>query len=220
MSQARVIKLVRPTKIEYIRLVKRLALAKRVHRILRDKFTMLIKDFQVYLRDAKKARYDANIKAAYVSEAIKLAVAMHGVEQLENIASQSRATLTVYLGTSNVMGVRVPSMEYKLDAPKEGSYPLVQTSSYVDDLYKKMLNYLKTLVELAENEKALNLIASDLMRTKRKVNALEHVLIPRLAATIRYLRLRFDELERENIVRLKRVKSILARRGGLGGIGR
>ncbi|RLG76937.1 MAG: V-type ATP synthase subunit D [Thermoprotei archaeon] len=208
MSQ-QVLRISRPTKLELIRLRRRLAVARRLHRILRDRLTILMQEFLVVLRKLYNERERLHKLLEDVYADYRLAVAMHGVAELLATISPASTDTKVVAASRNVAGVRVPMVEVENYPPRN---PLVPPSLVPLELRKREV--LDSLTRVAELEKELILLGREMERTKRRVNMLEHVLIPRIERTIRYLMMKFEEREREEKVRLKRVKTVLARRRG------
>ncbi len=206
---------VRPTKIELIRLRRRLKLAKRIHRILRERLTILVAEFLNSVRQVVDERKDIVklLERGYASES--LIRMFHSAGELDNIARTSPKVIEVYAAMKNIMGVRAPFIDYKkVEEYEELKTPisLGSTSIALEITRKTFMEILEKVLELAEHEKTLDLLSKEIARTRRRVNILEHVIIPRLEATIKYLEMMFDEREREEKTRLKRVKAVLSRR--------
>ena len=206
---------VRPTKIELIRLRRRLKLAKRIHRILRERLTILVAEFLNSVRQVVDERKDIVklLERGYASES--LIRIFHSAGELDNIARTSPKVIEVYAAMKNIMGVRAPFIDYRrVEEYEELKTPisLGSTSIALEITRKTFMEILEKVLELAEHEKTLDLLSKEIARTRRRVNILEHVIIPRLEATIKYLEMMFDEREREEKTRLKRVKAVLSRR--------
>ena len=206
---------VRPTKIELIRLRRRLKLAKRIHRILRERLTILVAEFLNSVRQVVDERKDIVklLERGYASES--LIRMFHSAGELDNIARTSPKVIEVYAAMKNIMGVRAPFIDYRrVEEYEELKTPisLGSTSIALEITRKTFMEILEKVLELAEHEKTLDLLSKEIARTRRRVNILEHVIIPRLEATIKYLEMMFDEREREEKTRLKRVKAVLSRR--------
>ncbi|MEM0066424.1 MAG: V-type ATP synthase subunit D [Sulfolobales archaeon] len=204
MSSGDIIKISRPTKIELIRLRRRLILARRLHRILRDRLTLLVQEFYIALRKVLELRRKFNEILLEVYQSYYNTLRIHGYEYLDSISSSVAVDLRVVAGTRNAVGVSVPMLELR-DVPQ--SSPLIPIESYRVQLRRREL--LELTVLLAEYEKSLVLLGSEIARTRRKVMMLEKVLIPRIMKTIAYLKMKFDEMEREEKVRLMRTKAML-----------
>jgi V/A-type H+-transporting ATPase subunit D len=206
MSSGEIIKISRPTKIELIRLRRRLVLAKRLHRILRDRLTLLVQEFYIALRRACELRTKLNSLLAEIYPSYYSALRIHGYEHLELVSNDTATGVEIFASTRNAMGVIVPMLELR------GTY--LSSIILPIELYEVQLRraeFLETVVLLAEYERALVLLGTEIARTRRKVMMLEKILIPRIMRTIAYLKMKFDEMEREEKVRMLRTKSFLER---------
>ncbi|MCC6014587.1 MAG: V-type ATP synthase subunit D [Desulfurococcaceae archaeon] len=206
MSSGEIIKISRPTKIELIRLRRRLVLARRLHRILRDRLTLLVQEFYIALRRAYELRAKLNSLLSEIYPSYYSTLRIHGYEHLELVSSDTATGVEVSASTRNAMGVVVPMLELRGTYPSSAILPI--------ELYGvqlKRVEFLETVVLLAEYEKALVLLGAEIARTRRKVTMLEKILIPRIMRTIAYLKMKFDEMEREEKVRMLRTKSFLER---------
>lgn len=206
MSSGDIIKISRPTKIELIRLRRRLILARRLHRILRDRLTLLVQEFYIALRRAFELRKRINEILAEVYPSYYSTLRIHSYEFVDSVSGSVASDLRVFAGVRNTVGVPVPMLELR-DVPR--SSPLIPIESYRIQLRRREL--LELMVLLAEYEKSLVLIGGEIARTRRKVMMLEKVLIPRIIRTIAYLKMKFDEMEREEKVRMMKTKAMLER---------
>ncbi len=202
------IKLARPTKIELIRLRRRLTLASRIRRIVKDRVAILIMEFLDIARQtvATKRRLLEDMSQGYSS--LTVAAGYHGYVALEKEFLASKRDLAVVAGQRNIGGVRIPALELE-EGEAGGGYSLADTSAWVDQAARHSSKALGTIVELAELQRSLELLGREINRTKRIVNALEYLIIPSLEETIKYLYMKFEERDREEKARLKRVKVIL-----------
>ena len=201
---------VRPTKIELVRLKRRLKLSSRVQKIVKDRLSILTMEFLQTARDTVQAKKHAIDAMNQAYKAMTVASGYHGYVALQKELVACEADITVAAGPRNVAGVRLPSLE--LNEPPGGlrGYNLTQTSSLVDSASDTSREALRAIIELAELQRALELLGAEINRTKRITNALEYILIPSLQATIRFLAMKFEERDREEKARLKRVKALLA----------
>ena len=202
---------VRPTKIELVKLKRRLALAQRVQKIVKDRLSILTMEFLQTAREiveVKRKLVDA-FSEAY--QALSIATGYHGYIALEKELIASETDLRITAGSRNIAGVRIPSFELgEVRSPMRG-YNLLDTSSWLDHAAQLSEKCLKTTIELAELQRSLELLGMEINRTKRITNALEYMIIPALQVTIKYLNMKFEERDREEKARLKRVKVLLAR---------
>lgn len=208
MSQ-QILRLARPTKIELIRLRRRLATARRLHRVLRDRLLILTQELVALYREIVESRlriHEEIIRCEKELVRTSSYVAPWIFEEFSNVRIKS---FSVVLGSRIVAGVRLPLLEHEV---VEGhydpsAYPI--TLKEVSECYEGVL---RNIIRLAETEISLLEVGREVQKVKRKVNALENLIIPRLRATIKYLRMKFEEREREDKVRRKRIKQILTRK--------
>lgn len=202
---------VRPTKIELVKLKRRLALAQRVQKIVKDRLSILTMEFLQTARDTAEARRKLLADFAKLYGALSLAAGYHGYLALEKELLATEADLKVAAGARNVAGVRIPSLELAGGGRQMRGYSLVDTSSWLDRAAQLSEESLRAITELAELQRSFELLAAEINRTKRISNALEYIVIPSLQVTINYLNMKFEERDREEKARLKRVKVLVAR---------
>jgi V/A-type H+-transporting ATPase subunit D len=204
---------VRPTKIELVKLKRRLFLARRVQKIVKDRLSILTMEFLQTARDAVEAQIKLLDGSSRLYKAVSIAGGYHGYIAMERELIASEADLKVAVGSRNIAGVRIPSFELTGNPEKFEMmrYSLVDTSSWLDHAALLSKECLRAIVELAELQRDFELLAMEINRTKRITNALEYVIIPGLQATINYLSMKFEERDREEKARLKRVKVLIAR---------
>ncbi len=202
-----IIRLPRPTKIELIRLRRRLSIARRLHRILRDRLTFLLQEFYVVLKKAYDTRSKLNRLLSETYYYYYIAVSIHGLEHLNITSSTTAKGIYIITGTRNVMGVPAPMIELTTIPMNSAILPIE-----VSIIQNKRKEILETLIRLAEYEKELINLGREISRIRRIVTMLEKVLIPRILKTIMYLTMKFDEMEREEKVRSLKIKVLLAQR--------
>jgi V/A-type H+/Na+-transporting ATPase subunit D len=202
---ARMLK-VRPTKIELVKLQRRLALSQRVHKILKDRLAILTTEFIASARRAITARERMAGSVRRAMTAAGVAEGFHGRLQLEPALADSQGGATVKSGTRNLAGTRVPQLRLLLPERRLPPYDLVLSSSMVDDAADAGREALSAIIVLAELDRTLELLGMEIQRTKRISNALEYVVVPALERTIRALSMKFEERDREEKARLKHIK--------------
>jgi V/A-type H+-transporting ATPase subunit D len=204
---------VRPTKIELVKLKRRLSLAQRVQKIVKDRLSILTMEFLQTARDTVDAERKLVDESSRLYKALSIAAGYHGYIALERDLIASEADSKVIVGSRNIAGVRIPSFELAGDPDKAEmrGYSLVDTSSWLDRAAQLSEECLRAIVELAELQRSFESLAMEINRTKRITNALEYIIIPGLQATISYLNMKFEERDREEKARLKRVKVLVAR---------
>lgn len=203
----------RLTKIELIRMRKRLTLASKIRRILKDRLSILVMEFLQIAHETVEARQnmDNHFKSAYTS--LSITAGYHGYIALGKELSGAERELEIVSGSRNIAGTKVPLLEMKDTGKKRDGYSQVDTSSYLDRTSQLAEKCLEALVTLAELQSTLEILGKEINRTKRIVNALEYMVIPNLEQTIRFLNMKFEERDREEKARLKQVKLILENKG-------
>lgn len=202
---------VRPTKIELVKLKRRLSLAKRVQKIVKDRLSILTMEFLQTARDTAEAKRRSLDEFSKLYKALSIAAGYHGYMALEKELLASEADPRIAAGSRNVAGVRIPSLELVGNGRKMRRYNLTDTSSWLDRAAQLSEESLRAIAELAELQRSFELLAAEINRTKRISNALEYIVIPSLQVTINYLNMKFEERDREEKARLKRVKVLVAR---------
>jgi V/A-type H+-transporting ATPase subunit D len=201
---------VRPTKIELVKLKRRLSLAQRVQKIVKDRLSILTMEFLQTARDTSDAKRKLLDEFSELYKALSVAAGYHGYMALEKELIATEADLKTTAGSRNVAGVRIPSFELMVNAKSTIGYSLADTSSWLDRTAQLSEESLRAIVEFAEFQRSFDLLAMEINRTKRITNALEYIVIPALQATIGYLNMKFEERDREEKARLKRVKVLVA----------
>ena len=203
---------VTPTRMELTRLKKKLVTATRGHKLLKDKRDELMRQFLDLVREnmALREKVEAVIKTANKNFVIARA-GMSG-ETLRTALMMPKQSVELRVGEKNVMSVDIPVFETKTrtaDANDIYSYGFAFTSSDLDGAVKSLADILPDMLKLAETEKACQLMASEIEKTRRRVNALEHVIIPETRENIRYITMKLDENERSSQIRLMKVKDMM-----------
>ena len=201
---------VNPTRMELSRLKKRLKTASRGHKLLKDKRDEMVRRFMIYIRRDKELRERVERELSRVMGRFAIAEASMGAAAVSEALLVPARRAEVTTGERNIMSVRVPSIAYagtteSADLP----YGFAFTSSELDGAVLDLASILPLLIELAEVEKTCCMLADEIEKTRRRVNALEHVMIPELETTIRYISMKLDENERGNLNRLMKVKEMM-----------
>jgi V/A-type H+-transporting ATPase subunit D len=211
---AEILQNVKPTRMELLKLRKRIKLADKGHRLLKEKRDALISEFMVVIKEYREARknVEENLKIAFYN--LLMAEVLLGSRDIEQIAGITLRDIDLDFTTKNIMGVPVPIM--KIDnlvrRINERGYGFLSTNAKLDDAAKNFEESLSVIVRLAEVEESVRRIAQEVEKTKRRVNALEYIVIPRLKATIKHIEMRMEEIERESFMRLKKIKASLEAR--------
>ncbi|MBU1120586.1 MAG: V-type ATP synthase subunit D [archaeon] len=199
---------INPTRSELIKLNKRIKLASAGHALLKRKRDGLIQEFFKVLEEAKKTKSELgdNYKKAKLS--IDLARAVDGTIPVKSASLALKHKADIQVKTRNVMGVVVPEVrsDHEVKAFQERGYGIIGTSSYIDDAAEGYEVLLKNIITAAEIENTLRKLLVEIDKTKRRVNALEFRVIPGMQESAAFIRMRLEEMEREDIFRLKRIK--------------
>lgn len=200
---------VNPTRMELIKTKERIALAKKGHKLLKQKRDALILEFFKILKKAQDLRGELSAKMKEAYPAVFIAGTYHGVHQLGSVSMNLRKEIDIDIDVKNVMGVKIPYIETKMDAPhflSRPNYSVASTSAKIDRTVELFDDVLKLVIKLAESETAMKKLILEIEKTKRRVNALEFVVIPQLDETKRLISFRLDEMERDSFVSLKSIK--------------
>ena len=203
---------VNPTRMELTRLKGRLRTAQRGHKLLKDKRDELMKQFMEVVREdlALRQKVEQSLARAYGS--FTVASALMSPEMLEQALLCPKQSVSLETGTENVMSVEVPRYEFKLASEDGGDiypYGFATTSGELDGAVEALSGVLQDMLRLAEIEKTSQLLAEEIEKTRRRVNALEYVKIPQMEEAIQYITMKLDENERSATIRLMKVKDML-----------
>jgi V/A-type H+-transporting ATPase subunit D len=197
---------------ELTRLKKKLVTASRGHKLLKDKRDELMRQFLDMARENMELRkkVEAGIKAANTNFVI--AKAGMNEQTLSTALMAPKQEVRIALGDRNVMSVDIPVYDYKTKSANSNdiySYGFAFTSGELDDAVKSLSDILPDMLRLAEVEKSCQMLAAEIEKTRRRVNALEHVIIPETREGIKYISMKLDENERSTQVRLMKVKDMM-----------
>jgi len=203
---------VNPTRMELTQLKRKLGIAMRGHKLLKDKRDELMRQFLDLVRENKvlRERVEQGIQSA--NKNFVLARAVMSDETLKTAFLAPKQEVFLETDVKNVMSVEIPQFHYKTrtsDANDIYSYGFAFTSADLDDAVKSLADILPDMLKLAECEKACQMMATEIEKTRRRVNALEHVMIPEMQENIRYITMKLDENERSTQVRLMKVKDMM-----------
>ena len=203
---------VNPTRMELTRLKKKLVTATRGHKLLKDKRDELMRQFLDQVRENKTLReqVEAGIQAANKNFLLARAGMQDEVLNTALLTPKQRVSLDYTL--ENVMSVEIPKFTFHTRTPDKNdifSYGFAFTSSDLDGAVQSLSDIFPAMLQLAEREKACQLMAAEIEKTRRRVNALEHVVIPRLQENIKYISMKLDENERSTQIRLMKVKDMM-----------
>lgn len=193
------------TRMELLRLKNRMRLAERGHDLLKEKRDSLIMEFFNAIAEIKEAREKVETDLEQAFSAITKAKMVMGPSEVVEFARSSRVQSNLSISTRSMMGVLVPVLSVEQHTP-DMPYSLPDSSAQLDVMAVKFKEALKSIVRLAEIDSTVKRLALEIERTKRRVSALESVVIPRLEATSRYVKLALEEREREDFFRIKMIR--------------
>lgn len=203
---------VNPTRMELTRLKKKLVTATRGHKLLKDKRDELMRRFLELVKENKELRMKVEQKISDANKNFVLASAAMSDEVISAALLAPKQEVYLDIGEKNVMSVDIPVYDIKTRTPDPNdiySYGYAFTSSELDDAVKSLADILPDMLKLAEIEKSCLMMASEIEKTRRRVNALEHVMIPDTKEKIRYITMKLDENERSTQIRLMKVKDMM-----------
>lgn len=203
---------VNPTRMELTRLKKKLVVARRGHKLLKDKRDEMMRQFLSLIEENKRLRLlvEKKIKEANIGFALTRAEMQD--EILNSSLMAPKQEVSVDVSFKNIMSVNVPSFKYNTrtsDPFGIFSYGFATTSALLDDSIKFLFDALDDMLRLSECEKACQLLSFEIEKTVRRVNALEYVVIPNTQESIKYITMKIDENERSTAVRLMKVKDMV-----------
>ncbi len=203
---------VNPTRMELTRLKKKLGTAMRGHKLLKDKRDELMRQFLDLVRENMELRLKVEEGIRIANRNFVIAKSAMSEQGLHTALMAPKQEVWLDVGEKNVMSVNIPVLEYKTRTADENdiySYGFAYTSSDLDGAVKSLADILPDMLKLAETEKACQLMAAEIEKTRRRVNALEHVIIPDTQESIKYITMKLDENERSTQIRLMKVKDMV-----------
>ncbi|MEG2174651.1 MAG: V-type ATP synthase subunit D [Oscillospiraceae bacterium] len=203
---------VNPTRMELTRLKKRLATARRGHKLLKDKRDELMKQFLDIVRRNQQLRLEVEHALGEAYQGFSAASALMSPAMMEQTFLYPKQSVAIEMQFKNIMSVSVPLYSVTTRTEDKGDifpYSFASTPAELDDSIMRLANLLDDMLRLAEVEKTVKLLAQEIEKTRRRVNALEYVMIPQLEETIKYIMMKLEENERGNITRLMKVKDMM-----------
>lgn len=202
---------VNPTRMELKRQKNKLVTARRGHKLLKDKCDELVKRFLEIVRENKELRTETENALAKVYSSFSVAAAAMTPEMLTEALMLPKTKGNLGVSYENIMSVNVPKFDFKIEGGGEDkcNYGLAFTSGELDSAISELSDLLPKLLLLAEKEKAAQLLSDEIEKTRRRVNALEYVMIPETEAQIKRITMKLEENERGTITRLMKVKDMM-----------
>ena len=199
---------VNPNRMELLKLRRRLALAKRGHKLLQDKLEEMMRRFMLMLKDIDAAKEDFRVKTAALLRALTYCRITSSQEEFLSASGKVDVNLRLDVSRARIMNVSVPAFNLE-ELSVSRHYPLLGISGEFDLAVDASQEYIRSMLKLAGIFKSLEILSDEIERTRRRVNALEYMLIPSLQDTIRHINQKLNEFERGNLTRLMRVKDIV-----------
>lgn len=204
----------KPTRMEMSRLKKRLSTATRGHKLMKDKRDETVRRFISFVRRNKELREEVERLMGEAMRSFVAAKATMTNAAVEEALLVPAASASVTVGSGKVLSTEVPKFALNAAENRELPYGALGTSSELDEAVSKFSALMPLLIELAEVEKTCNLLADEIEKTRRRVNALEYVMIPQLQDAIHAISMKLDENERGNLTRLMKTKEMLKAKEG------
>lgn len=199
---------VNPTRMELKKLKARLTTAVRGHKLLKDKSDEMVRRFSLIIKENKRLRDEVEKELSETLRRFSVARSVTPAYRAETAFSMPTVAVKAECGTSSVMGVAVPDIRLVNEKRADGlPYAYSEITSEADFSVAQASALLPKMVALAQTEKTVRMLAAEIERNKRRVNALEYVMIPQLEETIKYIKSKLDENERAAVIRLMKVKN-------------
>ena len=199
---------VNPTRMELKKLKARLTTAVRGHKLLKDKSDEMVRRFSLIIRENKRLRDEVEKELSETLRQFSVARSVTPAYRAETAFSMPSVAVSAECGVASVMGVEVPDIKLKEQRKSDGlPYAYSEITSEADFSVMQASSLLPKMVALAQTEKTVRMLAAEIERNKRRVNALEYVMIPQLEETIKYIKSKLDENERAAVIRLMKVKN-------------
>jgi len=203
---------VNPTRMELSNLKKRYKTATRGHKLLKDKRDEMMRQFVAFVKENKKLRENVEKELTKAMQEFLMARAGLSQEALESAVLMPGRQVSLKVSKQNVMSVDVPVFDLQIGEGNIYPYGLLETTAELDESVLMLSNAFTNMMALAEKEKACNMLADEIEKTRRRVNALEYVMIPDLEDTIKFIKMKLDENDRASRTRLMKVKDMMAQR--------
>ena len=203
---------VNPTRMELTRLKKKLVTARKGHKLLKDKRDELMRQFLEMIKENRALRAKVEDGLEKANKNFALAAAVMSDETVKTALMAPKQSVSVEASSKNIMSVDVPVFDYKTRTADKNdifSYGFASTSADLDGAVKSLSEVFPDMLRLAEVEKSCAMMAAEIEKTRRRVNALEHVMIPEYMEKIRYITMKLDENERSTQIRLLKVKDMM-----------
>lgn len=195
------------TRMEFFKLRRRLSMAVRGHKLLKDKNEGLVREFLLLVKAYREARQRVDDGLPKCTKLFVLAQITSSSGIISTALEQSRGELEIKVSEKTILNIKAPV--FNVSVTENNSYSLVDTPVDLDYAIIQLKEFFPQLVKVAELEQSIRLLAREIEKTRRRVNALEYVLIPQLQESIKFIKTKLDEMERSNISRIMKIKEML-----------
>jgi V/A-type H+-transporting ATPase subunit D len=201
-----------PTRMNLINTRKGIVRARKGYSILKKKREVLVLEFMKLIQQSTKDRAHLNELVQGGYRAVGMASTYVGNFELEEVALHMKEAKPIGMNIKNIMGVKVPEITKSEEEGLALSYSLLSTNIAVDDIRNSFVNVINTMIEVAQREQGLRRLVMEIDKTKRRVNALDYIVIPRMAGQVKYISMRLDEMDRDTFSALKHIKKKIGRK--------
>lgn len=200
---------VNPTRMELTRIKKQLSISIRGHKLLKDKQDEMIRQFMLIIKETKKLREVIDKELSKINKQYQKARTKISSDAIDEALLVPTKSSQLKTSSKNIMNLAVPVIEYEENKEIDLTYSLSFTPIELDEAIIGLSLLQSRLVKLAELEKSCDILADEIEKTRRRVNAIEYIMIPNLKDTVKYITQKLDDAERSNIIRLMKSKEII-----------
>jgi len=200
---------VSPTRMELLKLKKKLSIARRGHKLLKDKLDEFVRIILILVKEVSELRELLDNRFSEASKFMGFAGYITFPEALRTALAASNRELAVNVSLKQLLNLKVPEFRVEEKGSSERSYGFAQTSAGLDYSLELFNEAIMGIVELSQKEKRIEMVAEEIQKTRRRVNALEYILIPNIEETIRYISMKLEEQERNTLTQLMRIKDVV-----------
>lgn len=200
---------VNPTRMELTRVKRQLSTAKRGHKLLKDKQDEFVQRFMEIIKENRALRLEVEEELAKIMKkfiSAKQKMSFEGIVEALMVPSNTASLST---SSRTVMNIKIPTIQYEAKDKIDLTYGFAFTHPDLDDAIMKLSKLLPKMIKMAELEKACDMLAKEIEKTRRRVNAIEFIMIPEMEETIRFITMKLEDNERSNIIRLMKSKEII-----------
>ncbi|MBR1778915.1 MAG: V-type ATP synthase subunit D [Clostridia bacterium] len=200
------------TRMELNKLKKKLIVARRGHKLLKDKRDEMMRQFLIYIEENKNLRLKVENAIRVANKNFALAQSEMTKENLDLALMSPKQSLYIDISYKNIMSVKVPQFSIKTRTSEHSDifpYSFAMTSAALDKAIMDLSEVFGDMIKLAQTERTCQMLSSEIEKTNRRVNALEYVVIPETQESIKYISMKIEESERSNAVRLIKVKDLV-----------